>query len=134
MTHLIFMHSSNTYWTDIWEGKFGIENPDSSAYAVYPMKSNPKKNYGMKNSMEDMATIGEKMFSSSDWQSLEKSGKKNIIVKQKMELMLQLLKKVSNGFLDEVFFQSIQNGKISTANDAQQYFQEKRRRKFDDAL
>ncbi|MBP6981216.1 hypothetical protein KBB25_00355 [Candidatus Gracilibacteria bacterium] len=134
MSHLIFMHTSNTYWTDMWEEKFGEQNPDNSTYAAYPMRLNPKKNYGMRNSMEDMATIAEKMFSSSGWQSLEKSGKRNIIVKQKSEFMVQLFEKVSDGFLDEAFFQAIQNREILTANDAQQYFEQKRRRRFDDAL
>lgn len=128
------MHTSNTYWTDIWEERFDEQNPDSSAYAEYPMKSNPKRNYGMKDSMEDMATIGEKMFSLSGWQSLEKSGKINGIVRKKVEFMIQLFEKVSDGFLDEAFFQSIQNGKISTVNDAQQYFKQKRQRKRSDAL
>lgn len=73
MIHLIFLHTSDPYWTDLWIEKFGEHNSDNTTYAEYRLRVDPKKNYGMMNAMEDMATIGENMFSLSGWQSLEKS-------------------------------------------------------------
>lgn len=74
-----------------------------------------------------MATISELMFSQSGWKTIEDKTQKSEIFQAKIKAMKELFHEVSNGKMNEEYFQKIQNGEIKNGRDAQDFF-----KKFDE--
>ena len=63
----------STYYVRQWRDEFSQRQEDQSEYVYHPLAETEDYvvNYGVMDASEDMATIGEYMFSQEGWQQLD---------------------------------------------------------------
>ncbi len=127
-THMILMHGVNSHFTRSWKQEFWEYQEDQTEYLPIPYISD-KIHYGVIAAEEDMATIGEHMFTKVWWDSIHSWIKKNNtegvrpwILQRKVERMIDFFSQQSGWKLDRSFFDQIVSGKITNSKQAQAYF------------
>lgn len=128
MTHLI-LYKASSFFEERWRRKFHEKDLEFSRYSpVYVSGAIP---YWIVNVIEDMATFGQKMFSQEGWRQLREAQVKNSVMKKsviraKITAMMIQFERQSRGLMDRWFFKWIECGNISSPEDAQRYFQQRR--------
>jgi hypothetical protein len=128
MVHMIFLHGVIERFAKDWKEQFWENSEDQSTYAPGLMQDG--KNYGSTNANEDMATVGEYLFSQNWWGILRRAIENNNlwdnpwVLETKVARLLELFDKQSKWKMNKEYFQFISMGVIKTGEDAQRYFQE----------
>ena len=122
--HLVFEHSESEKWTkkyqnDVWA--YDLSNP---THFIDTPRSIWK--YGRKNTYEDMATVGSRLFDQASWKNLRQQVKRSEVIRRKVEVIIWYFDEISDGLIDRKFFTLIESGKIKNAIEAQKYFAKKR--------
>lgn len=80
------------------------------------------RDYGMENAFEDVATIGEFIFSQEGWSQLQVRIRKSKTLWIKVDTLIWQLESQSWWIMGKELFRSIKDWKVKNAVDAQDYF------------
>lgn len=126
MVHMIFLHWVIKKFIREWTTQFWEYDGEHHDYAPYILNG---KVYGSTwGAREDMATIGQYLFSKSGWQKLEETISLDTmwsipsILRQKIDTLIRFFEKQSKWKMNKEYFNLIRVWWIQNGEDAQRYF------------
>lgn len=132
MVHMIFLHWVIKKFIREWTTQFWEYNGEHHDYAPHPLEN--RKTYGaIWGAPEDMATIGQYLFSKSGWGTLEETLYRDTtwsipsILQRKIDTLIRFFEKQSKWKMNKEYFNLIRIGEITNGEDAQTYFRTARK-------
>ncbi len=132
LLHMMLFHGLIWKFSREWKAEFGEHQLDQTEYVSHSVMGTGI-NYGVMNTDEDMATIGENLFSLEWWEKLEEAVVLNQqewnrpwIVRNKIDKMISFYDKQTHWMMDKDYFDAIRRGDIRTWEDAEVYFSAKK--------